>query len=131
MRKEIQANVQHAGQKFEIVKQAYDEIRIAQGKEKSKYTNSCSGCIHSMNQILVNWLKKYDELSPSTQRLTVAPTFQPLTVAKKTEVETKEPSYKELLERFNKDATPEQKEALLSGRRTPKKDELIQFFNGK
>ncbi len=137
MRKEIENNAQHAGPKFELVKKAYDEIREAHGQAKSKYTSSCSGCILGINQIIINWFKLYDTLGVDEQRKIQAPTFQPLKPVIKTEgdpaspTEVKEPSYKELLERFNAEATPEQKESLLKGRKTPKKDELIQYFNGK
>ena len=48
-----------------------------------------------------------------------------------TTTEVKEVSYKDLLVKFNETATPKEKEALLRGRKTPKKDELIEFFNGK
>lgn len=118
-------------------KKAYDEIREAHGQAKSKYTSSCSGCILGINQIIINWFKLYDTLGVDEQRKIQAPTFQPLKPVIKTEgnpaspTEAKEPSYKELLERFNAEATPEQKESLLKGRKTPKKDELIQYFNGK
>lgn len=138
MRKDIENNAQHAGPRFELVKKAYDEIREAHGQAKSKYTAGCSGCILNMNQIVINWFKLYDTLGVDEQRKIQTPSFQPLKPVKKTEgdpatppTETKEPSYKELLERFNATATPEEKEKLLAGRKTPKKDELIQYFNGK
>lgn len=136
MRKEIESGAQHAGQKFELVKQAYDEISIAHGGEKSKYTPSCSGCIDTMNKIVSNWFKLFDRKGVSDQRIFKAPSFQPLKPAVTNTANTsseaqKEPGYKELLANFNAVATEEEKEKLLAGRKTPKKDELIQYFNGK
>lgn len=151
MRKEIESGAQHAGQKFELVKQAYDEISIAHGGEKSKYTPSCSGCIDTMNKIVSNWFKLFDRKGVSDQRVIKAPSFQPLKPAKNDvtlgvnddpkkiwgdgsgikDGAVKEPGYKELLANFNAVATEEEKEKLLAGRKTPKKDELIQYFNGK
>lgn len=127
MRKDVENNVQHAGQKFEIAKQAYNEIREAHGQQKSKITPSCSGCILNMNQIIINWFKLYDKLGASEQRIIQAPKFQPLTPS----TEIKEPTFKELLEIFNEVATPEEKKSLLNGRKTPKKNELIDFLNAK
>ena len=144
LRSDIEKNVQHAGQNFEIVKQAYNEIKVAQGKAPSKFDNSCSGCILEANKIIKNWFALYDKQAPTEQRKSIAPKFQPLTPikaaplkvvttteGKMTTTEVKEVSYKDLLVKFNETATPKEKEALLRGRKTPKKDELIEFFNGK
>ena len=138
MRKDIENNVQHAGQKFELVKQAYDEIKEAHGESKSKYTSSCSGCILNINQLIVNWFKLYDQQAPNEKRISVAPSFKPLTpiatakdVDPATAPEVKAPSYKELLEKFNDVATAKEKKAILNGRKAPKKDELIEYFDGK
>lgn len=141
MRTEIEKNAQHAGQKFELVKQAYNEIKVAHGGLPVKHTSSCSGCILNMNGALKNWFALYDKQSPSDKRITVAPSFKPLKPTNDKGTETKtdpasppktdEPSYKDLLAKFNEIATPEEKDAVLKGRKTPKKDELIEYFNGK
>ena len=141
LRTDIEKNVQHAGQKFEIVKQAYNEILVAQGKRAQKFDNSCSGCILEANRIIKNWFTLYDKQASTEQRKSIAPKFQPLTPLKLEPTKTIDPAtsksdapipnYKDLLVRFNEIATTQEKEALLKGRRTPKKDELIEFFNGK
>jgi len=141
LRTDIEKNVQHAGQNFEVVKQAYNEIKVAQGKAASKFDNSCSGCILEANKIIKNWFALYDKQGGDVQRKSVAAKFQPLTPLKPEETKTTdpaapkseapEPRYKELLTRFNDEASAEEKEALLKGRKTPKKDELIEYFNGK
>lgn len=138
MRKEIENNAQHTGQKFEIVLHAYNEIREAHGQAKSKYTASCSGCILVMNQIVINWFKLFDKMGASEQRVVKAPEFKPLKPVSRPDATpasandpVKEPSYKELLERFNAEADAQEKEAILKGRKTPKKNELIQYFDGK
>lgn len=132
MRSEIESNAQHSGQKFELVKAAFDEIKEAHGGMKSKYKSSCSACVLQINSTLKNWLKLYDAQGASDKRIAVAPEFKPLKpVSKEAGPNAPEPTYKELLTRFNDEATAEQKEAILAGRKTPKKDELIAFFNGK
>lgn len=132
LRKDIENNVHHAGANFEVVKNAYDEIQVAHGYGKSRYKPSCSGCTNQMNHTLRNWFKLYDQLGASEQRIIKTPERKPLTPVKEPQApEGKEPGYKELLERFNAEATPQEKEAILKGRKTPKKDELIQYFNGK
>ena len=153
LRPEIEKNAQHAGQKFELVKQAFNDILVAQGKRPWSFDNSCSGCILEANKILINWFKLYDQTGPSAKRMSVAPEFKPLkpinsiqafkekqverarqnddNYSRKPDDNTSEPSYKELLEKFNATATPEEKKALLKGRKTPTKKELNDYLNGK
>lgn len=133
MRKDIENYSQHAGQNFELVKQAYDDIQIAQGKQKSKYTSSCSGCIMNINLILNNWIKMYDQLGASEQRVIKAPEYKPLNPIKvdNKSQESNEPSYRELLDKFNSTATSVEKASVLNGRKTASKKELIDFLNGK
>jgi len=127
IREDIEKGVVHAGTNFELIKQAYNEIKVAHGGTSVNHKSSCSGCTQEMNKIVGNWLKLYDELGPSEKRILRKPKVNLL----KPVSDGVEPSYKELLEKFNNTATQEEKQSILQGRKTPKKEELINYFNGK
>ena len=135
IRKDIESNHQHAGPQFELVKQAYDEIQVAHGYGASKYKPSCSGCINQINHALTNWLKLFDTMGVSEQRIIKAPEFQKLTPVKESKSSPAEPkeelTFKQMLDKFKEVATDKDKERLMVGGKMPKKAKLIEYFNGK
>lgn len=150
-------NTQHAGPELELVYQAYSEIQKAHAHAPIKLDPTCSGCIVTMKKLLVNWFKLYDKgsitikakhggvkpkpLQAVKKQPEKLPSMEPNRSEKKLEPKVAkdlsnkgngatEPTYLELLERFNKEATKQQKEEINNGS-NPKKHQLYTFFNIK
>lgn len=154
MREEIENNNQHAGQKLEVVYQAYCEIQKAHGHHPAKLNPSCSGCTMEMNKMLKNWFRLYDKGSIVAKASTGAIKSKPLvpvkdkkpvkvandlsnkgadpkkSASKPQAVNHSDMSYGELLKEFEKTASKTDQKKINNGNK-PKKAQLIEYFNAK
>lgn len=126
IRDEIESGEVIAGDKLELAYQAYTEIKNAHGHQVRKLDKSCGSCINEMLLLLRNWFKKYDQrpYKPSVKTDRVSKPLKPKAQTER----KKEPSYKELLDKFNAVATTEEKKTINNGK-PPKKAQIVDYFN--
>ena len=113
------------GSKLELVYEAYRQIKVALGEQPMKLNSICSECTIRVKKIVNNWFKKYDDRpfhSVNLGSLNNKP-LVPLKPINSAAV----PSYKELLNRFNEEASDHVKQTINDGKQ-PNKSQLYEYF---